>query len=216
MSAVISSRTPEGRQNCCPVCGHLSWTLPSKPAFDATCPMCGCLLWFDEKANESRLRHAPLEPHLCERTASARSENPALATPRLKLNLAARASTRGGRPAETSSLMSFATLASTFWKELGRTAALLASWVEEVARQVVRAGQVRSERRRSSRAPIQCYGSAHPQGMPGRIAAGTGLPTRTMAWLSWLVAVLHAHRIPRGTEMNFQGSAALYDPWIDG
>jgi anti-sigma B factor antagonist len=43
---VISSRTPEGRPNHCPVCGfHLSIE-PSDPAGDAPCPRCGHLLWF--------------------------------------------------------------------------------------------------------------------------------------------------------------------------
>jgi hypothetical protein len=42
----ISSRTPEGRPNFCPVCGNVVRLEPSVPAGDAPCPHCGCLLWF--------------------------------------------------------------------------------------------------------------------------------------------------------------------------
>lgn len=43
---VISSRTPEGRPNQCPVCGSDVRIEPSDPAGDAPCPRCGHLLWF--------------------------------------------------------------------------------------------------------------------------------------------------------------------------
>jgi anti-sigma B factor antagonist len=43
---VISSRTPEGRPNACPVCGSLVRIEPSDPSGDAPCPCCGHLLWF--------------------------------------------------------------------------------------------------------------------------------------------------------------------------
>jgi anti-anti-sigma factor len=43
---VISSRTPEGRPNHCPVCGADLQIEPSDPAGDAPCPRCGHLLWF--------------------------------------------------------------------------------------------------------------------------------------------------------------------------
>jgi WD40 repeat protein/serine/threonine protein kinase len=43
-----SSRTPEGRPNFCPVCGHEITIEPSRPAGDAPCPHCGHLLWFQE------------------------------------------------------------------------------------------------------------------------------------------------------------------------
>jgi hypothetical protein len=42
----ISSRTPEGDPNRCPVCGVDSRLDPSRPPGDAPCPACGCLLWF--------------------------------------------------------------------------------------------------------------------------------------------------------------------------
>lgn len=42
----VSSRTPEGLPNQCPVCGKEVRLEPSEPAGDATCPHCGSLLWF--------------------------------------------------------------------------------------------------------------------------------------------------------------------------
>lgn len=43
----ISSRTPEGQPNTCPVCGKQVEIEPSLPTGDAPCPHCGCLLWFE-------------------------------------------------------------------------------------------------------------------------------------------------------------------------
>lgn len=43
---VISSRTPEGSPNLCPVCGVDIRIEPSTPPGDAPCPACGHLLWF--------------------------------------------------------------------------------------------------------------------------------------------------------------------------
>jgi len=43
---VISSRTPEGPLNHCPVCGSVVRIEPSLPFGDALCPHCGHLLWF--------------------------------------------------------------------------------------------------------------------------------------------------------------------------
>lgn len=44
---MISSRTPEGQPNQCPVCGKDTRTEPSTmPTRDAPCPHCGSLLWF--------------------------------------------------------------------------------------------------------------------------------------------------------------------------
>ena len=42
----ISSRTPEGKPNRCPVCGQDICIEPSQPFGDAPCPACGSLLWF--------------------------------------------------------------------------------------------------------------------------------------------------------------------------
>ncbi len=43
---VISSRTPEGVPNRCPVCRGDVRISASLPFGDAPCPNCGCLLWF--------------------------------------------------------------------------------------------------------------------------------------------------------------------------
>ncbi len=43
---MISSRTPEGQPNHCPVCGSHLTIEPSDPAREAPCPQCGNLLWF--------------------------------------------------------------------------------------------------------------------------------------------------------------------------
>lgn len=47
-----ASRTPEGEQNVCPVCGHDVCLEPSRPTGDATCPHCGQLLWFDDRRRQ--------------------------------------------------------------------------------------------------------------------------------------------------------------------
>ena len=44
---MISSRTPEGQPNDCPVCGKAVVMEPSQPFGDAPCPHCGCLLRFE-------------------------------------------------------------------------------------------------------------------------------------------------------------------------
>ncbi len=43
---MISSRTPEGSPNQCPVCGQQVCLEPTLPSGDAPCPNCGHLLWF--------------------------------------------------------------------------------------------------------------------------------------------------------------------------
>jgi adenylate cyclase len=42
----VSSRTPEGDANRCPICGNTLRLEPSRPPGDAPCPSCGSLLWF--------------------------------------------------------------------------------------------------------------------------------------------------------------------------
>lgn len=42
----VSTRTPEGEPQRCPVCGKALVIEPSRPADDATCPHCGSLVWF--------------------------------------------------------------------------------------------------------------------------------------------------------------------------
>lgn len=51
---MISSRTPEGTPNRCPVCGHSFCLEPSKPFGDAPCPACGTLLWFVARGESLR------------------------------------------------------------------------------------------------------------------------------------------------------------------
>ena len=43
---MVSSRTPEGEPNSCPVCFSKIVIEPSRPSGDAPCPKCGTLLWF--------------------------------------------------------------------------------------------------------------------------------------------------------------------------
>lgn len=46
MTSTISSRTPEGVPNHCPICNTSICIEPSHPPGDAPCPNCGTLLWF--------------------------------------------------------------------------------------------------------------------------------------------------------------------------
>jgi acyl carrier protein len=46
MTTTISSRTPEGSPNLCPVCGAIVRIEPTLQTGDAPCPHCGTLLWF--------------------------------------------------------------------------------------------------------------------------------------------------------------------------
>ncbi len=48
-----SSRTPEGDDNICHVCGHAVRIQPSMSPSDAPCPHCGALLWFVGDAIDS-------------------------------------------------------------------------------------------------------------------------------------------------------------------
>lgn len=51
---VISSRTPEGSPNRCPVCNNAVYIESSKPFGDAPCPNCGTLLWFLQSPAQTR------------------------------------------------------------------------------------------------------------------------------------------------------------------
>ena len=56
----VSSRTPEGVPNRCPVCGKRVVLEPSDPAGDAPCSHCGHLLWFtDAEGNEALMVRWP-------------------------------------------------------------------------------------------------------------------------------------------------------------
>jgi hypothetical protein len=50
-NVTISSRTPEGLPNRCPVCGAEVKLEPSWPAEDACCPNCGSLLWYGDRTD---------------------------------------------------------------------------------------------------------------------------------------------------------------------
>ena len=52
----ISSRTPDGEPNRCPICGNDLRLAPSNPAGDAPCPHCGHLLWWLNERFAQQLR----------------------------------------------------------------------------------------------------------------------------------------------------------------
>ncbi|HVA45450.1 MAG TPA: hypothetical protein VNH11_03615 [Pirellulales bacterium] len=60
MAETISSRTPEGEPNVCPVCEAVIAIEPSSPFGDAPCPRCGTLLWFVNTEHGLRLLDAEL------------------------------------------------------------------------------------------------------------------------------------------------------------
>lgn len=72
----ISSRTPEGQPNTCPVCKGVvcvepSLALGNAPCCDAPCPNCGTLLWFVRRETGSRLYRADQMDGLAKRIADA-------------------------------------------------------------------------------------------------------------------------------------------------
>lgn len=48
-----SSRTPEGDDNQCQICGHDARIEPTRPPGDATCPHCGSLIWFPSESPDT-------------------------------------------------------------------------------------------------------------------------------------------------------------------
>lgn len=70
MPETISSRTPEGRPNRCPVCGCELCIEPSQPAGDAPCPQCGVLLWFFDSTDGVHCYEASLIESIRKRLAS--------------------------------------------------------------------------------------------------------------------------------------------------
>ena len=58
----ISSRTPEGDPNQCPICGHQVRMEPSLDTRDAPCPACGHLLWFAESPSGAGIERAERRP----------------------------------------------------------------------------------------------------------------------------------------------------------
>jgi predicted RNA binding protein YcfA (HicA-like mRNA interferase family) len=67
----ISSRTPEGTPNRCPICGATPRIEPSKPAGDAPCPQCGALLWFNGATSSARRRAKAKWPFVLGTVAAA-------------------------------------------------------------------------------------------------------------------------------------------------
>ena len=78
---MISSRTPEGEWNQCPVCRSAVRIEPSQPCGDAPCPACGSLLWFLAVGDDSRFfahdRGAEIEARLAARVAERLGIDPA-------------------------------------------------------------------------------------------------------------------------------------------
>jgi hypothetical protein len=72
----ISSRTPEGTPNRCPVCGNAVRIESSQPFGDAPCPACGTLLWFVSGGDGSRLFFDPGAAGLVERVAGRLGVSP--------------------------------------------------------------------------------------------------------------------------------------------
>jgi hypothetical protein len=72
MTAIISSRTPEGRPNRCPVCKATVYLETSEPLGDAPCPACGHLLFYVVSGQIGRLYAASsLTPELREALANS-------------------------------------------------------------------------------------------------------------------------------------------------
>lgn len=67
MSNAISSRTPEGRPDHCPVCDAFVLVEPSLPLGDAPCPNCGALLWFLNAPEGARIHEARIVERVLER-----------------------------------------------------------------------------------------------------------------------------------------------------
>src|SRR5262245_27634471 len=58
----ISSRTPEGMPNHCPICNADVCIEPSVLFGDATCPNCGHLLWFLHLQSTTYIIERPRSP----------------------------------------------------------------------------------------------------------------------------------------------------------
>jgi hypothetical protein len=73
---VISSRTPEGDPNKCPVCGNEVCVEPSLWFGDAPCPSCGHLLWFFRTRRETYFIEHVAASLLRDRVAAMASRHP--------------------------------------------------------------------------------------------------------------------------------------------
>lgn len=72
---MISSRTPEGSPNRCPLCGAAVRIEPSRPFGDAPCPACGTLLWFISADKGARFFN-PRDPGLVDLLAARLGVSP--------------------------------------------------------------------------------------------------------------------------------------------
>src|SRR4051794_22755706 len=73
MAAAVSSRTPEGEPNLCPVCDALICVDPSPSTGDGPCPCCGVLLWFLPTSTGVRLYETNRIAPIRERVANVLS-----------------------------------------------------------------------------------------------------------------------------------------------
>jgi acyl carrier protein len=85
MARTISSRTPEGVPNHCPICDTSICIEPSHPPGDAPCPNCGTLLWFFDTSAGMRFYEseaiAPLRDKILQTLCEILGVNRARVTP---------------------------------------------------------------------------------------------------------------------------------------
>src|SRR4051812_35845432 len=74
MGGTISSRTPEGTPDRCPLCGAAVRVEPSVIAGDAPCPSCGTLLWFAKGSDAALFYDAADVGELLDRIAPLLAE----------------------------------------------------------------------------------------------------------------------------------------------
>jgi hypothetical protein len=118
---VISSRTPEGQPNRCPVCGQPTRLEPSCLTPDAPCPSCGHLLWFPAVPTDAATgsRKAPQWLSLGAFTTLAQ--------------LCSRATVRFGQPRPEHLAVLMRITEAARWEQLLERATLVASWDELLA-----------------------------------------------------------------------------------
>lgn len=75
MTATVSSRTPEGFPNQCPVCCASICIEPSQPPGDAPCPACGTLLWFFHTSSGMRFHESKAITPLREKVVQVLCDN---------------------------------------------------------------------------------------------------------------------------------------------
>jgi len=81
-----SSRTPEGDDSHCPICGNALRIEPSRPPGDAPCPNCGSLIWFTPNDSDSNA-HSPAERQLLRAKAAVEANDLRLASRLLSMAL---------------------------------------------------------------------------------------------------------------------------------